>query len=270
MTLGGKGALAKPLTRSTKAGIPYTRPPDIDAQLEELLHASADEQLTRANIADKTSSLYVSDECLVYLARQAALANDSELYNILACLLLKRVMRGIERKLRILGVAEDDVNDVHQGVVSEMFISILEGPKGEYYQVRFRSALYRQLVKSYDRYARRRRRAKREQSLDAPVQSVAEAERENTETLGELLEGREEVAAAVEQRILILEALEAIRDPRHREAFVLHCYSGWPIESIDPGDPSLSQLYNRTPRMVRNWLRTADRQLAEWRAAKRL
>ena len=48
MALGGKKALAKPLTRSTKTGTPYVRPPEVEAQLEDLLQTSADEQLARA------------------------------------------------------------------------------------------------------------------------------------------------------------------------------------------------------------------------------
>lgn len=269
MALGGKDALAKPLTRSTK-GMLYARPPEVEGQLEELLHASADEQLARVKTADENSAQYVVHECLVYLVREAALAEDSDRYHALAAVMLKHVTRGIERKLWALGVANDDVEDVYQEVVSAMMTSILEGPSGEYFQVRFHSALYRQLLKSYDQYARRRRRAKYEKSLDAPEQKTDDREGERAATFGEQLESREDVATDVERRLLISVALEAISDPRHRKAFVLHHFYGWQIESTDPDEASLSELFDRTPRMVRNWLRTADRQLAEWRAAKRV
>lgn len=271
MALSGEDALAKPLTRSTKAGTPYVRPPEVEAQLEELLHASADEQLARAKTTDENSPQYVAHECLVYLVREAALADDSERYHAFAAALLKRVTRGIERKLRALGVADDDVEDVYQEVVCAMMTAILEGSAGEYFQVRFRSALYRQLVKRCDQYARRRRRRSRnEQSLDAPAESSDGGDGEDAATFGELLESGEDVAADVERRLLIPEALQAITNPQHRKAFVLHHYYGWQIESADPAEPSLSQLFDRTPRMVRNWLGTADRQLAEWRATKRV
>ena len=193
---------------------------------------------------------------------------------MLASLLLKRITRSIERKLRALGVADDDVPDVHQEVVSAMLISILEPPAGEYYQVRFRSALHRQLLKSYDQYARRRRRARREQSLDAPLQNGDRENEDGATTIGELFESTEDVAADIEQqmfdaerRLLVAEALEAIGNTNHRKAFVLHYYHGWQIESADPSVPTLSQLFDRTPRMVRNWLRTAESQVAEWRVA---
>jgi hypothetical protein len=275
MALGGKGALAKPLRKSTKAGEPYTRQPEVESQLNEVLRTSAAEQLGRARTIDKDSPQYLLDECLVYLVLEAALADDSQQYHALAAMLLKRVTRSIERKLQALGVADDDVEDVHQEVVSAMMTSILAGQAGEYYQVRFRSALYRQLLKSYDRYMVHRRRTRREQSLDAPMHNGESANGEDVATFGELLESAEDVAAEVEERLLdaqrgllVPEALEAISNPNHRKAFVLHHYYEWQVESNDPSVPTLSQLFDRTPRMVRNWLRTAEGQLVEWRAAK--
>ena len=73
MALGGKSVLTKPLTKSTKAGQPYTRPPAVETQLVELLRAGADEQLVRAKSTDKHSSDYLLDECLVYLVQGPAL-----------------------------------------------------------------------------------------------------------------------------------------------------------------------------------------------------
>lgn len=268
MALGGGRALVEPLTRSTKAGSPYARSPEVETQLEGLLRASADEQFARAKDTDKNSPRYLADECLVYLVRQAGLGNESERYHTLVALLLKRVTRGIERKLRALGVTDDDVDDMHQEVVISMITSILEGSSGEFYQVRFRSALYRQLIKRYDQYASRRR-ARRERSLEAPLQNGDGENGQDDATLGELLESHEDVAADVERRLLIADALKAIANPDHRKAFVLHHYYGWKIESTDPSESTLAQIFDRTPRMVRIWLRTADRQLADWRAMKR-
>jgi DNA-directed RNA polymerase specialized sigma24 family protein len=266
MAPGSTQPLANPLTRLTRTGEPYVRPPEVQAELDELLGANAVEQLARAKVADKTSTAYVRDECLVYLIQQAALGDDAERYNTLAALLLKRIVRGIQRKLRVLGVADDDVADLEKEVVLVMITAILEGPPGEYFQVRFRSALYRRIVKVYDAYARQRRRTKHDQSLDATASNSSQGEGDDDSSLGALIEGPDDVAAEVERRLLVPEALAAITDPRHRKAFVLYHYHGWQIESSDSAEPTLSRLFARTPRMVRNWLGTADRQLAEWRA----
>jgi RNA polymerase sigma factor (sigma-70 family) len=268
MSLSGKQALATPLTRSTKAGSQYFRPPEVESRLEELLGASSDEQLARARIADYGSSQYVPNECLVYLIRDAFLAGNSERYHVLAASLLKRNTRAIRGKLKLLGVAEDDVEDVHQDLVLAMMTSILEGSKGEYYQIRFKHALRRELAKIYDGYLRRRRRTRDDRSLDSSDDKGNGGEARTT--LGEMIESGEDIAIDLEQRLLISEALEAIPNPDHRKAFVLHYAEGWHIGPTDADEQTLSDLFGRTPRMIRNWLRIAERQLADWRAAKRV
>lgn len=268
MALGGKRGLARPLTRSTKAGRPYARPPEVESQLEELLGASADEQLGRATTADKGSPQFVRDECLVYLIREAWLANDSARYSTLTAQLLRRCTRSIQRNLRALGVAADDEKDLYGDVVTAMMTAILdEDGAGEFYEVRFRLALRRLTIKVHGKYATRQERAQREDSLNAPSGGDDEGEEEGV-ALEEHVGGTENVADDVGQRLVIREALAAIRDPRHRQAFVLHFYDDWPIETKDPLDPSISRRFGVTPRTVSNWLRTAEHDLAAWRAAK--
>lgn len=271
MSLSGKQALAKPLTRSTKEGDKYFRPPEIESQLEELLGTGQDEQLAKAKVTDRQAPGYVADECLVYLIREASAADDLGRFNTLAGLLLKRITRGIERRLKLLGVAEDDIGDLHQDVVLKMMESIVQGSKGEYYQVRFHHALRREVTKIYDRYRRRHRDTQDDQSLDASGASSSDSdEGDDAATLGERIGSGEEVAVDVERRMLISEALDAITNPDHRKAFVLYHAEGWQVESSNANEPTLSQLFGRTPRMIRNWLRSAERQLTEWRTNKRV
>ena len=268
MALGGKHALAKPLTRSTKDGRPYARPPEVESQLEELLRASAEEQLARARIADKALPKYVKDECLVYLIRESWLADDSARYSDLTAQLLGRCTRSIQRNLRALGVAADDKRDLYGDVIAAMIGAILdEDGAGEFYQVRFRRALRFLILKVYEKYARRQERAQCEDSLNAPSGGDDEGQ-ENGVALEERVGWSEDVADDVGQYLVLREAIAAIRDPRHREAFVLHYYDDWPIETKDPLDPSISRHFGVTPRTVSNWLRAAERDLAAWRSSK--
>jgi len=270
MSLSGKQALAKPLTRSTREGVKYFRPPEVESQLEELLGTGQDEQLAKAKVTDQHSPQYVANECLVYLICEASATGDSERYNALVASLLKRITRGIERQLKLLGV-EEDVDDLHQDVVLKMMESIVQGAKGEHYQIRFQHALRREVTKVYDRYRRRHRHTRHDQSLDSSGESSSDDEEgDDAATLGERIGSDEDVAVDVERRMLISEALDAITNPDHRKAFVLYHAEGWQIESIDSNEPSLSQLFGRTPRMIRNWLRSAERQLTEWRTNKRV
>lgn len=268
MALGGERGLARPLTRSTRAGEPYVRPPEVESQLELLLGASANEQLTRAAETNKESPRYVRDECLVYLIRDAWVAGDSARYSTLTEQLLRRSARGIQHNLRTLGVAPGDEKDVYGEVISGMMSAILDdGGAGDFYQARFRRALRFLVLSVYDKYARRQKRARREDDLDTPL-GGDDMKAEDGVTLEERLPEDAEVAARIEQRLLIREALAAIRDPRHREAFVLHYYDDWPIETKDPLDPSVSRHLGVTPRTVNNWLREAERDMTAWRSAK--
>ena len=207
------------------------------------------------------------DECLVYLIREASLANDSGRYSTLIVQLLRRCVRRIERNLWALGVATDDKKDVYSDVVTAMITAILdEGGAGEFFQVRFGRALRYLTLNVHAKYARRQERAQMEDSLNAPL--AGDEEEGDGVAFEERVGGREDVAADVEQRLIIREALASIRDARHREAFVLHYCDDWPIETNDPFDPSISRHFGVTPRTVNNWLRAAERDVAAWRLAK--
>jgi DNA-directed RNA polymerase specialized sigma24 family protein len=269
MALGRQSMTATPLTWTDEAGELYRRPSDVEVQLDELCRRSPSEQLSCAKVTEKGSPLYVRNECLVYLLSQAVAADDSERYQAVADILLKRLIQPVDGQLRLLGVADDDVADLHQDVVLAMTNAIAKDQSGQFYQVKFGLALRRQLVKTYDSDRRRKRRSEGEQSLNAPV-GGSEGGEDDGSMLGDFIESAEDVAENVERRILVREAVSSIKNPKHRKAFVLYHYHGWQIESNDPEEQTLSQLFERTPEMIRIWLRTAERQVAEWRAAKSL
>jgi DNA-directed RNA polymerase specialized sigma24 family protein len=268
MALGGKRVLAKPLTRSTKAGTPYVRPSDVESQLNALLNEPAAEQLARVKCTEKGSPRFLKDECLVYLIREAWLADDSALYSELSQQLIRRCTPSIQRTLRLLGVAGDDLHDVYGDVITAMITAILgdEGA-GEFYQAKFRRAMRFLAINIHARYEREHERLVTENRL--PTTRGEEDEDEEDGSLEERVRQPGDVADDAVQLLEIREALAAIRDPRHRQAFVLHHCDDWPIETQDPRAPSVSGHFKVTPRTVNNWLRAVERDLAEWRAAKR-
>jgi DNA-directed RNA polymerase specialized sigma24 family protein len=56
---------------------------------------------------------------------------------------------------------------------------------------------------------------------------------------------------------LLREALAAIRDPRHREAVILHWLRGWPITDKDKTKPTLEQRFGKSARQIQNWINAA-------------
>lgn len=266
--MGGKHAVARPLTRSTKAGSPYVRPPEVEAQLNVLLGEPTAEQLARAKCTDKGSPRFLKDECLVYLIREAWLAEDLALYSDLSHQLIERCTPRIRRSLRLLGVAHGDMHDVHGDVITGMITAILDDEgAGDFYQARFRRALRFLTLKVHARYERQHERLLSENRLNASRDS--EDEDQEAGSLEERVHQPGNVADDAVQRLEIREALAAIRDPRHRQAFVLHHYDDWVIETQDPLMPSISGHFKVTPRTVNNWLRAAERDLADWRTANR-
>lgn len=268
MALSGKHALAKPLTHSNKAGAPYVRPPDVEAQLNELLSESPAEQLARAKCTDKGSPRFLKDECMVYLIREAWLADDSVLCSELSQQLIRRCTRPIRRTLQLLGVAPDDLQDVFGDVIAKMMTAILDDEgKGDFYQVRFRQALRFRMIEVHARYERQHERLLTENRLCASRDGEDDDDEDGS--FEDRVRQPGDVAEDAVQLLEIREAVASIRDPRHRRAFVLHHRDDWPIETQDPLNPSVSGHFKVTPRTVSNWLRTAERDLAEWRAANR-
>jgi hypothetical protein len=63
-------------------------------------------------------------------------------------------------------------------------------------------------------------------------------------------------------RELIVDAKEAVKDPRHLEAVVLHYLQGWPIES-KKGIPNLVSHFKVSAQQIRKWIATALKEMRE-------
>lgn len=268
MDLGGKHALTRPLTRLTKAGAPYARPPEVEAQLNQLLGEPITEQLARAQCTDKGSPRFLKDECLVYLAREGWIEDDLALYSEVSQQLIRRSTRTIQRTLQLLGVAADDLQDVFGDVITQMLTEVLDDDgAGDFYQAKFRRALRYLILKVHARYERRHERLLTENRLCAPRDEDSDDDEDSL--IEDMVRQPGDVAHDAMQLLEIREALAAIQDPRHRQAFVLHHYDDWPIETQDPLRPSVSGYFAVSSRTVRSWIRAAEGDLAEWRAGNR-
>lgn len=258
----------RPLTLVRRGGEPYRRDTGVEAQIARSIGLSAAVLRTRANIDDKSSSEYLQEECLVHLLRAAARRDDKIAADAAADLLLRRCQSWVTRRFRRLGVATADIDDLYDEVVTNVMSAILgEGDRGDFYEVRFWTALKRQLLKVFDAYRRRRRREGGQESLSAPIATGGDGG-EDGACLEDTLPSKSNVLEDLASREEIVQALSRIKDPRHRKAYVLHHYEGWQIESQTDWEPSLSALFNVTPRTVCNWLRAAEADLGTERETK--
>jgi DNA-directed RNA polymerase specialized sigma24 family protein len=60
---------------------------------------------------------------------------------------------------------------------------------------------------------------------------------------------------------LIRKALDHIKNPKHREAVILHHLQGWPITDQDPEVDSLCHHFGVSDRQIREWIATAFAQM---------
>jgi hypothetical protein len=62
--------MARPLTKKTKDGTVYRRPPEVEAQIDEALRLGTADLLARLAITDRDHPAYLNSECLVHLVRE--------------------------------------------------------------------------------------------------------------------------------------------------------------------------------------------------------
>jgi DNA-directed RNA polymerase specialized sigma24 family protein len=268
--------LLQPLTHVTRSGQRYHRDAGVEAQIVSALALPPPKLVARARIRDKDSPEYLKEECLVYLIRAYQQEEDLELVNALADALLRRCARWVVGRFRAFGLERDDALMAYQELVDDMIEAIidLDSDRGDFFQVRFWRGLRSRLLNVHDRWVRSLKREQLHDSLSVPVGAVRGDEDASTESsesgvnLEERVGSGEDIALDAEQRIVIQEALLTIRDPRHREAFVLRHFEGWPLEADDPRDPCLSRHFDVSVKTIFNWLKTAEADLKVWRGSR--
>ena len=241
-----------PLTKTDANGAPYTRPPEIETQLMELLPLPRTSLLARAAIADAGDAAYVRDECLVYFLHECHKRRMDALFTDLSRLLLTRIERTIRAKMGQLGPGLRDL--AYEAVVASLFDKIADpGSRGDFLQVRFGKALLSTCIDVRVAHVRERKRD------DAALHLDAEADTEEGTT----------PAAVPDTRVISGTLAPDMRDfvarlaPEKRDTLIWRSL-GYPIDGNDRPTivDRIAERYGRrvTERTVRNWLREIERQ----------
>jgi DNA-directed RNA polymerase specialized sigma24 family protein len=265
------GGDVEPLNHVTRGGVKYRRAPDIEKQIADGIKLAPRELLGRAAVRDKSAAEFLKEESIVYFIRSYHLAGDFETVNGLAHALLTRCALRITRRFRALGLDQKGAEAAYTDLIGDVIAAVIDrsSDRGDFFQVRFWRAIRFRLLNVYDKHLRA---VERDQTHDSLSSSEVEVDSEGSEeevSLEERTSCGEDVAIAVEQRLAIQEGLSAIRDPRHREAFVLRHLEGWPLEADDPREPCLSRWFGVSVKTVYNWLESAEKDLDKWRDANR-
>ncbi len=255
-----------PLAGRNLSGEPYRRSAAVEAQIVSCLPLSDDEILRRAAITAKEADGYLQEEALVYLIRNSFLEARSDLYQALSEVLVQRCYDRVTYRLRSLGseLAQDALDEVFESLFAEICST---NGHSDFIQVRFWVVLDRTVIDVLRKYYRAQKNDRNHllptaflgtddtdrpmddwERVSSPDDQIPDDPRPSSVELAELKE----------------EALQSLPEPI-RTAFLLHYYGGWPIESMDPEDWSLSRRYGKDPRTIRNWLHRAEVELRVWR-----
>jgi DNA-directed RNA polymerase specialized sigma24 family protein len=255
----------EPLTRTNANGEVYKRSPAVERQLLDSLSLSDEDLLLRAGISDSTAAGYLQEEALVYLIRMSSHKRNQVLFNKLSAILLTRCQDQVMFRLRSLEHKEDAFNEVLQ-VLFETILAL--GNEGDYLQVRFRHALKRIAIDVFRQYYRDQTEDRQYLQPSSFQSQEDTGENENDWENIPAREGNDIAAedrfSSVEIEVLRREALQVLKEPI-RTAFVLHYIKGWPIESNDPKEVTVSASLGVTPRTVLNRLQRAKKELMKWR-----
>ncbi len=135
--------MAEPLTKRSKEGVLYVRPPEVESNINGALNQDTVHLIRRAQETDRGSPDYLRSECLVHLIRAAIRGGDDSRYNALLPILLSRCETILKWKI---GVQVPNAEYVREEVLSEFSILFADEAQDEppdeldYYEVKFNHA----------------------------------------------------------------------------------------------------------------------------------
>lgn len=267
-----------PLTHVRRNGGRYARDPAVEAEIESVLGTGAAALLQRARVRDRQSPDFLREETLVYLIRAYHAAGEQQVVLGLTNALLTRCATWITRRLHGLGLRRHHINDAYLEVVRVVIgaVTDLASDRGDFYQVRFAKALKLKVLTAYDRQLREVERERQHVRFpsaagsggEGPDQGSADDEVDRSGFRAEMADPRwadDDLLDAeehAERRELLEPMLRAIREPNHREAFVLQHLEGWQITAEDPREPCLSRYFRKSPKTIYNWIKQAEADIA--------
>jgi hypothetical protein len=263
----------RPLTHARAGGGRYERDPAVDAEIASLLDTQPLALIQRAKVRDRQSKDFLRDETLVYFIRAYHAVGEQSVVILLTNALLERCAKWITRRLGALGLRRHHVNDAYLEVVRIVIgaVTDLASDRGDFYQVRFARALKLKVLTAYDRQLREVEREAQHVEFpraaesgdegpdDGPGRSTFRPEMADPGRADDELLDAEERA---ERRGILEPMLSAIRNPRHREAFVLQRLEGWQITAENPREPCLTRHFGKSPKTIYNWIKQAEADIA--------
>ena len=254
---GGGGSdeppVVKPLTRNG-----YMRLAKVELQIADAVMLDGPAIVERAQQRDEGVPDFLAPEALVYFIRDAIGKGEARVRDRLIQELLERCNPYFRGKFR--GFSREDREDL-QGEVQRMIVGDLfaRDDRSDFMQVRFWWYLQRKCI---DACRATFRHSEDTESLQTGF--PGEGGSEGQTKLDQVADRQ----ISPEELAMISEGLEQL-PPRLRHVFLLRHYVGMKIgpDSLaddEEGELTIAAQFGRTGRTIRNWLKEANRLLAEF------
>ena len=260
--------MARPLTKTKVGGDLYTRPPEVEAQIDQVNCLLRSDLQTRLLIVDRDAPDYLCSEYLVHLVRQGRRTGDQQLMSAVLPVLLGRC------EANLLGTVPagemPDAASLRQGILEDLTDLFVTDGMGDFpdeldfYECRFNKAFMALRIDAVRRETRQRKRGIKVVDL-LPAEAAREADT------------YEDAFARVSDagKILPTQEWDVFREPfanairalpaDERDAVILVHVLGYKVESEDPEEETAATRCNCTGRTIRNRLNRAAAKLSRFK-----
>jgi hypothetical protein len=245
----------RPLTCSTVTGEPYTRWTDVEAEIAAMLALPPEEWGVHA---PKHGG--IKDETRVYLLKLLRVI-DRNLFGPMLFTLMERAAKIVEDTAQ--GFSKTDLEIICDEVKDEIDRRITSSEvtrQTEILEISFKSIVERETLRAV-------RRRKGQSKFHAPLRTIINDDGDAIDAASLVSDDRPdplaELIEAGEKHPKRREILAAVKDRRHRVAFILHELRGWPYLPGPEGQPCLCDFFNVSDRQIRTWIGTARKQMQD-------
>jgi hypothetical protein len=244
--------VARALRNCKTDGSAYTRPPEIEAAIDEALSLDAETRLARAEILDRKAPGFLPKEALVYLIRDTKRVDDQTTLAKLFTILARRCEATLAQQVPD---SYPHAQDIRADTLSELgeLVAIDEtstdAHRLDYFEIRFESAFLRHWQTIARRYLRRRKQEIIAADPDNPLRKPVEG------TLAS--NGEQEPAVLHKEQMALFNRAQ----PDDRKLLCLRFCNEIKVESNDPDEVTLAKIYGVGGRTIRNRINAAVTQL---------
>jgi DNA-directed RNA polymerase specialized sigma24 family protein len=262
-------------------GASYTRRPAVIAEIESALPRPPATWVALANTPESRGGM--SSEAMVHLVRRLRHEPDARrVFGQLALALDGRIAKVVQRWARGFDqvTTEEIALDVGR-LVLELCIGDGSAQAADFLEASFSVGVKRHTLHAVEK----RRRVPKPHAVAAALAKLERGERpvegdggpggdpDPEDDRGDLGgDPRTDTAHDPERTLVAAEAsartpeairaaLAHVKNPRHREAVVLHHLEGWPITDQDPYTETLCRHFGVSDRQIRTWIATAFAQM---------